>query len=346
MNRKKVKNNINFALVTSGMSGLTAGLMRSKNQARILLYHRVNDLPQVEASISDRLTVSAKTFHTQIKYLIRNFNIVAMDELIQCIRSQTKLPENAVIITFDDGYLDNYNFAFPILKKFQVPATIYLATDFINSNRYLWWDILEEIVLNPEVELKMLFLPEFKEQGINFAGLDRVGFYWEIYSYLKSLEPFRRNLLLKKIFQSVQKSQEEIDLSSRKMLDWEHVVEMSQYRISFGAHTQSHTILSKISLAQATNEIVNSKNEIEYRIQKRVTSFAYPNGGPDTFNHDIIDILEQSGFESAVTTVKGFVKPHDDVYQLRRYNIDGEDNLSTFKCKISGVYELLANMKK
>ena len=73
---------------------------------------------------------------------------------------------------------------------------------------------------------------------------------------------------------------------------------------------------------------------------KRVTSFAFPVGNSETFNDEIIEKLRQHGFDSAVTTLKGFVNPGDDAFQLKRYNIDGEDDFNAFKCKVSGVYEL------
>jgi len=333
MNKKKLKNLINFIFVNSGMSALASQVIHGQNMVRILLYHRVNDTPLVEASISDRLTVSVEKFRKQMEYVAGNFNVMSFSEFGERRKYSEAIPEKTVILTFDDGYLDNYNFAFPILKEFKIPATIFLATDYINTNRFLWWDVLEEIVLDPGIDLKELFVPELHE-GINFAREDRVHLYWEIYNYLKSIDPSKREDILLQI------SPEKRDLTSRQMLSWKHIVEMSKQNISFGAHTQSHAILSKISLAQAKNEIRNSKSEIEYRIQKRVVSFAYPNGGPDTFNDDIVEILKQSGYENAVTTVKGFVNSKDDLFRLKRYNIDGEDSLSTFKCKLSGIYEM------
>lgn len=345
MNKKKIKNAVNFIFAHSGGSAIASRLIGSGNPVRILLYHRVNDLPLQEASISDRLTISVENFRKQMKYISDYFEVISLANFIELVKTNAPLPDKAVIVTFDDGYRDNYKFAFPILKEFKIPATIYLATDFINSNRFLWWDVLEEVVLNPEIELKKMTTLLLQEKGTNFAGEDRVRFFWEIYSYLKSIEPAQRDEILKIMYADLKISPDKMDMSTRQMFSWEHIFEMSKSNISFGAHTQSHVILSKISLTKAKIEIQNSKNEIEYRTQNSVTSFAYPNGGLDTFNEDIVELLKNSGFESAVTTVKGFAGSNDNLFQLKRYNIDGEDSLSTFKCKLSGIYELPAYMK-
>ena len=133
----------------------------------------------------------------------------------------------------------------------------------------------------------------------------------------------------------------ELDLTTKKLLSWENVIEMSDNMITFGAHAKTHDILSQVPLEIAEKEICQSKKEIENHILKDVISFAYPVGNKKTFNDNIINILKQNGFQCAVTTIKGFVDSSDDLFALKRYNIDGEDSFDTFKCKLLGVYELL-----
>ncbi|MFZ5516466.1 MAG: polysaccharide deacetylase family protein [Candidatus Zhuqueibacterota bacterium] len=340
MNKKKAKNLINSLFAKTGVASLTSRFVTPRGYARILLYHRVNDLVLKESSISDRLTVTADNFRRHMKYVAANFNAMSLPEFVASARTKSEIANRAVIVTFDDGYLDNYRFAFPILKEFNIPATIFLATDYIGSNRCLWWDVLEELVLDPGIELKKLDLLEFKNEGINFAKEDRVTIFWKMYWYLKSVEPSQREEIMTRIFQASERTSETQCLSARRMLAWDQILEMSQHGITFGAHTRSHVVLSKVPLSSAKTEIVNSKNEIERETGTAVTSFAYPNGGLDTFNEDIIDILKKAGYTCAVTTVKGFASPKDDLFRLKRYNIDGEDSFSTFQCKLTGVYEL------
>jgi len=340
MNKKKVKNLVNSLFAKTGVASLASRIVTPRGNARILLYHRVNDLELPESSISDRLTVTTVNFRQQMKYLSENFNVMSLQEFVVSASKKDTIADRSVIVTFDDGYLDNYRFAFPILQEFKIPATIFLATDKIGTGRYLWWDVLEALVLDPGIDLKTLDLLDFRNEGINFAKEDNVTIFWKMYWYLKSVEPVRREDIMARIFQALGRTTGMLELSSRRMLTWDSIREMNQHGVSFGAHTCSHVVLSKVPLSSAKNEIVNSKNEIERQTGMAVTSFAYPNGGLETFNDDVIDILKKAGYICAVTTVKGFASLNDDLFRLKRYNIDGEDSFSTFQCKLSGVYEL------
>jgi len=264
-----------------------------------------------------------------------------MESLVEKIRQQKIIPKNSVIITFDDGYFDNYKFAYPVLKELQIPVTIYLATNYIGSSKYFWWDVLEELLLNYTDNNFKLFLPGLSVEKICQTDKDKVQIFWQIYSYLKTFDEKKRDEILNNIFDDLQMSQKELDLTTKQKLSWENVIEMSNNNISFGAHTETHSILSQVPLNAAKKEISHSKSKIESYSQKKVISFAYPVGGGKSFNNKVIEILKENAFQCAVTTIRGSVNLHDDLFTLRRYNIDGLDNFSAFKCKVFGTYELL-----
>ena len=116
------------------------------------------------------------------------------------------------------------------------------------------------------------------------------------------------------------------------MLTWEQVEIMSRNGISFGAHTVSHPILSRIPIHQAQEEILKSKEDIEINIQKPVPAFAYPNGKEADFNKDICNLLKELGYTFACTTMMGTINQHTDPYLLHRISL--EAHLPVFATKL------------
>jgi len=108
----------------------------TKSQVTILMYHRVS--PVKDSWSLEPL--SPQEFERQITYFCRNYEIIPLEGLASCIRQRDTLPERAVIITLDDGYKDNYLYAYPVLKKYHIPAAIFLTTGNISTDKIFWWD--------------------------------------------------------------------------------------------------------------------------------------------------------------------------------------------------------------
>ncbi|MBN1559659.1 polysaccharide deacetylase family protein [candidate division KSB1 bacterium] len=276
---------------------------------RIFNYHRV--LPGRPRFVIDAIDV--QEFEQQVKILTSCFNVCSLEAAIPALQ-RGELPPNSVCITFDDGYRDNYEYALPVLVKYNVPATVFLTTDFIGAQKFLWHDLVLWAF-----EVTTMECMTFDELGLQDARLveqedrEKVAVY--VLEKLKTVTTARRDELITMLY-------DRMAVNSRPqasyMLDWQHIREMSDLGMTFGAHTKSHVILSTLDDEALEEEIVGSKKAIERHLPSPVTSFAYPNGRKDDFDERAKKILRESGFQCAVTTDRGLNDRSQDVYALNR----------------------------
>lgn len=279
---------------------------KSKGQLfQILVFHRV--LPQNDPFAIAPVTTAY--FDRQMEIIKKYFNPVSLESLITQVENG-KVAPRTVCITFDDGYADNYLHAFPILKKHQVPATIFLATDFIGTGLMPWHDRILLAFKNTKVK-SITFSPanivEKKLEDVN-ASIQVAS---HLLSWLKQFSPVQRNEHCEKIIAACGVNEKSASTSGPLMMDWDQIKEMNQSPlITFGAHTLSHPILSTLPKEAQRSEILGSQELIEKMLGKRVKLFAYPNGRKGDYNTDTKVILKEANFSCAVTTNSGLCYPH------------------------------------
>jgi len=298
----------------------------AKCEIAILLYHRVS--PEKDGWSHESL--SPESFEIQMEYLSRNYKILSLDGLVDFVKSRKPPQEKAVVITFDDGYEDNYLYAYPILRKYHIPATIFLVTGHIDTGDLFWWDkvgyIIQHATIN-ELNLGVLGDYSLKSEG------DRHRATFIITERLKNLWEDRKSVLIKKMLDACHV---EIppDLGKKLILSWKEVKEMANGGVTFGAHSVNHYVLVNVPLEQAKNEVSQSKRDIEERLGKEVSAFSYPNGD---YNADIVELVKASGYVCAVSMWPGgLISLKDCVYQLNR--IRARENFYKFKATLCGLW--------
>ncbi len=265
-----------------------------------------------------------------MRYVKERYAILGLDVAMQKMQTGT-LPPYALAITFDDGYRNMYEYAFPVLKEYAIPATMFLATDFVFNKQPLWVDRLE--------------------YAIGYSSGSRE-------------EKIARDQTLRDTFKTI--SQEEKERRLRDLenaarvtcadfegeravyapLSVEEIREMQRHEITFGAHTKSHPILSRVSAAQAADEVRGSKEILERECGTISSVFAYPNGQREDWNDEIENIVKESGFSSALTTIEGVNTSETNVFRLRRMTMDGTGNGSEVGVIVSGIRSFLRNLKQ
>jgi len=299
-----------------------------RSYVAILVYHRVG-------TIKDRWSVDTTDtidFEKQMKYLLRTHKIISLEEMAKIILEKKALPKRAAVVTFDDGYKDNYTNAFPILKKYNIPATIFLTTGNIGTNNLFWWDKVEYILCN--TKLKRFDLGDFGDISPP-SGSNILKSLGEIMSRFNRIPEDKKRVLIDKL---VKISDVDVpkNLGRDIIMSWDEVKEMNENGINFGAHTVTHPILTKVSPQQAKHEITKSKKDIEKRLNKPVTTFSYPNGLADDFNEEIKNLLKENGFICASTIIPKMTTKKTDLFELGR--LPPGRNLNSFKFCISGLY--------
>jgi peptidoglycan/xylan/chitin deacetylase (PgdA/CDA1 family) len=305
-----------------------------RSQVAIITYHHIG------TKIDDYLLYRIKTsdFQQQMRYLKQTHEIISFETLHQAFAGKKSLPRRAAIITFDDGYKDNYTEAYPILKKNNIPATIFLTTGPIETNAIFWWNIIGYVLCNTkltkiDLEDFGVVSPPSKENMFHSLRMT--------YSRFKNIPEEKKKKLIDLL---IQKSDVNIpnDFGKDLMVSWDNVKEMNENGIDFGSHTVTHPILTHVPLNQVKVEIIESKKIIEKKLNRPITTFCYPNGFATDYNADIIQILKDNGFQSSVTAIPKMVTSKSNLFELGRFP-SGYDEQS-FKLCISGLYSVFSKM--
>ena len=277
---------------------------------QVLCYHRVNDDQHPFFG-----GIPVQTFAAQMEHIQQHCCVLPLDELVER-RARRDVPGRALAITFDDGYKDNYTNAFPILRGLNLPATIFLTTGGIESGEWLWHDkVFEAFHYTNAQQLNL------KGQGYSLSTKREKSVALDaILKKLRELHPEERDRYIQDLIEELKPEHQ--SFSGQDKLAWNEVKTMSEHNITFGAHTVSHPILSRLSLEEAGQEIMDSKNVIEKHVNGQVRLFAYPNGSRKDFNQSTKDLLMNNGFQCAVTTIWGTNDQETDVFELRRMNVE------------------------
>ncbi len=309
----------------------------------VVNYHRIDD-PYREGFDSFKPNVSAtpQEFDHQMEYLAKWFNVVSLKDIIAWLDGDRDLPPYAALITFDDGYLDNYTSAFPVLRKYDLPALIFLTTGHIGTDAPFYWDMAAYCFSH--TRSNQLAFPDGRvESWSTPEELDRVSHSWV--RHMKTLpEAEKQNHVLE--LPALLSVSIPAGFFKGLMMDWHQAREMQKQGIEFGAHTVHHPILTRISQQEVGEEVMGSKSRIETELGEPVLGFAYPNGQAADLNEGIQEILADSGIRAAFTLLNGpssQVEVKRDPYAIRRIFISHRHSLAEYALRLSPINRYRSN---
>jgi len=289
---------------------------RRGRNLQILIYHRVNDegdqfFPGIPTGV----------FARQMEYLASHWNVLPLEDALERVKRKD-VPDNAMAITFDDGYRDNFLHAFPILKKLSLPATIFLATGVIGTGRTLWHDRVFSAFRETRVPV-LTGIPSESDQYDLQTIESKLAAQGKILRFIWSLDEDDRTRWIDRLREKLQVSDHQD--ASKSMLTWDEIRLMHGQGVSFGAHTVTHPILSKLPSHRALEELQQSKATIERELQAPVRTFAYPIGRREDYNEDTKRFVREAGYTCALTTVPGTNTDEANPFELRRATPWDED---------------------
>lgn len=303
----------------------------------VLNYHRIIDPAQPGFdSFKPNVSASPEQFAGQMDYLARWFNVVSLSDLVDWLGGKKTLPAHAALITFDDGYLDNYTFAYPILKKHNFSAVIFLASGHIQNDSPFFWDLIAYCFYH--TQKNHLTLPDGAPvHWASAAEMEQVS--RDLIERLKLMGNEEKEAWVARLPSALGVSIP-ANYFRNLMLTWEQVREMRANGIEFGGHTINHPILTRVSLEQAQKEIAGSKTQVERELNEPALVFAYPNGLGSDFNADIEKLTAQAGYKAAFTLFNGpssYKEVKANPFAIRRIFISHKHTLPQFSVLVSGV---------
>ena len=306
-----IKQQLKQALLGSGVLRLTARL-RGKGAA-ILMYHSVLEDPGRVADSLGGMIHPRAIFEGQMELLAQEFHPVSLDQVGRFVRGDEDLPERAVVVTFDDGYVDNFEMALPILDRVGVPAAFYTTVDCVENRRLPW-------------PSRLRF--SFRKTGKEWT--DEASKIWPLGSEGEREAAYRaacnRVAALAGGEQERVVSQIESDLemklpadSGELMMTWAQVRGLAQHGHLVGSHTMTHPNLAHVGVEDARRELVESKQRMEAQIQAKVVHFSYPCPAlSPNWSEQTIEESRRAGYETAVTTSGGLARRNDNPLALKR----------------------------
>ena len=261
----------------------------------ILLYHRIARVGFDPWA----LCVSPQHFEQHLHVLRRHKVVLPLAELVERMRAG-RLPRHAATITFDDGCADNLHCAKPLLERYDLPATFFLTTSNILRQREYWWDELGRIIVEtPALPARLTLATGTRSEHwrVPCARADRALLYLMLWRRLRVLDHDERENCLEALADWARV--ERVPRASHRPLRGDEVVELSKGRMSIGAHTLTHPVLSALPAERQEQEIGDGKATLEALLVQPVEAFSYPYGalGPGT-----ADVVRRAGFACACAT--------------------------------------------
>ncbi len=302
----------------------------------MLCYHRVVD--RVEPGLfPEVVSAGPAMFDEHLDLIAQDHSFVSLGDVAYWLDGRASLPPRAALVTFDDGYLDNYQLAFPILRRRGLPAVFFVATGHMDTGELLWWDRASAVITaasGVEADLPLLGPVTLPEPG------ERTSLALRWVAAAKALPDAARSEALDALASS---SPGRPVASQRVAMSWDQAREMADAGMEFGGHTRSHPILSRMSPESARRDIADGLARIREELDREVIGFAYPNGGRADFDPGHKQMLADLGVRLAFSLVTGpttWNEIHADPLEVRRIYVGQGDDQERLRLKLLGLSRL------
>jgi peptidoglycan/xylan/chitin deacetylase (PgdA/CDA1 family) len=322
------------ALCAVGLTELSHGVRSWKAyDLPILAYHRVRDFDAQYEFDLDLVSATPAQFRWQVDYVRKHFAPIRLADLVGFLDEGRPLPRNAILITFDDGFLDNYETAFPILKDVGVPATFFVSTGYIGGTATFWFDEVYHIILTTRekriaiVDGPVLEFNDREERRRAAASLLR---------QMKKVDNANRLAWIDALRKATGVGLPLKGSPDSRVMNWEQIREMSSQGMDIASHTVTHPILSQVSNEQLTRELVDSKKAIANETGIEPCVLAYPVGGPAIVTPGVVNAVREAGYRAAVAYFQGVNRRSAlSRYALRRIPVERYIDKNLFRGSLS-----------
>jgi peptidoglycan/xylan/chitin deacetylase (PgdA/CDA1 family) len=344
MTRSSIKAGVARALYRTGLHRLFSSINGTGHLPVVIGYHRVvEDFAASARTSIPSLLVSPAMLERQLDWIGRRFTFIGLDELGARVESDRHSNRRLAAVTFDDGYADFYDHAFPLLKKKGIPAAIFVMTGLLSTEQIADHDRLY-LLLSRRIGRRAL--PSWK--GITAPSIDRLSAYRATRLLIEALP----SVALRKVIESLE-AEDEISkrvLQSFRLLSWEQLRRIRQAGFVVGSHTRSHIILTNESPASVREELKTSRAELETQLAAPIQHFVYPSG---LFNTTSVQQVAEAGYRFAYTgcTHRSAVYPHLTLPRTLLWEKSSLDSHNAFSgpvlsCHIHRVFDVAGGCRQ
>jgi peptidoglycan/xylan/chitin deacetylase (PgdA/CDA1 family) len=328
-----------------------AGYLRglSKPGLAVVTYHGVfpKNFKPIDHGFDGSL-ITADTFRRQLRLLKKNYNVISPEQMLAWCRNEGELPPRAVLLTCDDGFLNNLTEMLPVLQEEQLRCLFFVTGVSAGRQRTMLW--YENLLL-------MFLRARAGDFAISFDGIEISGTlrhreqrrleWWSAVNRLSKIDSESRTRFIAAAYSYFELQDSlEFYLSTYEetqrhfcLLTCSELQELDKAGMTIGAHTVTHPVLSQLPAELAWNEITESRARLESVLGKKVWAFAYPFGDEASVSPRVLAMAKQAGFDAAFMNVGGGLGTELPVYALPRVHVNQDVSLAEFEAHVSGFYE-------
>ncbi|HEY7514516.1 MAG TPA: polysaccharide deacetylase family protein [Vicinamibacteria bacterium] len=333
---------LGLARALHGM-GLSEAILALRRRSPVILrYHRVY-ADGVEPLYE--LGVSRALFEAQLDYLQRHCSVVPLGDVFDGLFHGGALPPRAVAITFDDGYRDNFDEAFPALRSRGLPATVFVSVENVERGMPFWWDRVAAAVDGAPrgpVEIDL-------GGGIEVVNLDGLRTRRRLVDRACEALKLMPHEEASAVLEALSGALGGTGPATGEILSWDQVAEMAGGGIEIGSHTLDHPVLSRLGADEAERQIVESRRRLEDRLGSPVRFFAYPNGKRDDVTPRVKEMVRRAGYHGAFSTIQGRPSAASDPFLVERIGVSvgmaadaaGDLSEALFATELAGIYDAI-----
>jgi len=317
-----------------------------RRRAVVLMYHRVLTPDERRAAGSHpALIVDRDTFARQMAFVKRHFTVLSIAQFAAHVEHRRPFPPSSCIITFDDGWRDNYANAVPILAGLRLPSLIFLPMNYIGQPRVFWQEALVQLLgcaialvrqhADRRPAIDALLAPVGLSAVLDIADAEPKPELIAVVTMQKHLTRERVERLVADLAMTLEVSQQQLSVADG-FINWQQVEEMRRRGVSFGGHGIDHLLLTHVDEATVEAEVTGSKHELDARLGELVPTFSYPNG---YCTPGVAATVRNAGYKLAFIAQGGPVTCDDDPWTLRRVNIhQNSDTEPLFLARLLGLF--------
>jgi peptidoglycan/xylan/chitin deacetylase (PgdA/CDA1 family) len=287
------------------------------------MYHRTIDEPFVAG-------MHPEIFEAQLNYLKKYFRVIPLNQMLE-EASNNSLQPYSVALTFDDGHEDFYRIAWPLLRKFNFPATLYVTTGFVDGTHWLWPDLLRYILLNSKneiLEIAELNTTLSTEKSVALTSWNTLG------DYCLTLKRETRNTFLQDLANKANITIPLQPVAPFNGINWQQVKEMHAQGLDLGSHTITHPILSHLTTEEIHEELQGSAHVLAHHIGQYPAGICYPNGQANDINKQVLEQAQLCNYKYGIVAYNRKISK-DEPYLLGR--VSAASTLRDFKLNLCRI---------